>query len=511
MDCVKINSHRNFNFKIYLFLLTVFCFFSIASPAIGIPITINVPGDQPTIQAGIDAAVDGDTVSVDDGIYIEQLVINGKYIILQGESRDGTIIRPELPPPPSQVSVIYIGNVTTTTVTNRLVLKDFTVEGGSFASIEFGRTGPADHVTLERLYIKDGFRGVEFHNVSAVTDVIIQFCEISDVLNQAIRMSTTAKVNGLVIESCDIHDNGTAGLYAASPSVTNIEVKNTVFTNCSQNSYSSADIVLTSFLGNVSFANVDVISSNSDSGFRITGKGGDKVSDEYTAFGPAGNISFSDVTITGTQGCISETCSNGKFPYAGAGIALGRYDDSSNISFSNVLIDSTALYGLHLGTMEGSEILDIAGVTFSGLFSQNIYLGSHGNRDGNHPDNGGLYRKSTVDVDATGAVFDNIACDGIEDDVESTVWHQADDPTLGLVTWECVPDCEPITGNEFIDEALCVVDGLYVDPDTGLATHGAYVKRVVLMANELFKNGDIDRSARKDIITRAAQSDVNKP
>jgi parallel beta-helix repeat protein len=42
--------------------------------------TIHVPGDQPTIQAGINAAVTGDTVLVDSGIYFENINFNGKAI-----------------------------------------------------------------------------------------------------------------------------------------------------------------------------------------------------------------------------------------------------------------------------------------------------------------------------------------------------------------------------------------------------------------------------------------------
>ena len=44
--------------------------------------TINVPGDQPTIQAGIDASFDGDIVLVQPGTYVENINFNGKAITL---------------------------------------------------------------------------------------------------------------------------------------------------------------------------------------------------------------------------------------------------------------------------------------------------------------------------------------------------------------------------------------------------------------------------------------------
>jgi hypothetical protein len=47
--------------------------------------TIHVPADQPTIQAGIYAAVDGDTVLVAPGTYVENIDFLGKAITVMSE------------------------------------------------------------------------------------------------------------------------------------------------------------------------------------------------------------------------------------------------------------------------------------------------------------------------------------------------------------------------------------------------------------------------------------------
>ena len=51
-------------------------------PVSALAVTIHVPGDQPTIQAGVDASVNGDTVLVSAGTYFENINFNGREVVL---------------------------------------------------------------------------------------------------------------------------------------------------------------------------------------------------------------------------------------------------------------------------------------------------------------------------------------------------------------------------------------------------------------------------------------------
>jgi len=101
--------------------------------------TIHIPGDQPTIQAGIDVATDGDTVLVDPGIYFENINFNGKgitvashYIINEDTNYiNNTVINGSNPANPDSGSVVTFDSGTDTTS----VIYGFTITGGTGTSI----------------------------------------------------------------------------------------------------------------------------------------------------------------------------------------------------------------------------------------------------------------------------------------------------------------------------------------------------------------------------------------
>ena len=71
----------------------IFTFILFAVPSLAIADTIIVPDDYTTIQGAIDAAVDGDTVLVKPGTYVENISFKGKAITVTSEQGvDVTVI-----------------------------------------------------------------------------------------------------------------------------------------------------------------------------------------------------------------------------------------------------------------------------------------------------------------------------------------------------------------------------------------------------------------------------------
>lgn len=121
--------------------------------------TIDIPSDYLTIQEGIDASVNGDTVLVQPGTYIENLTIQGKDIILASlfiTTSDTSYISNTIIDGSHIRSAIEISHNTT----NKALISGFTiVNGGTTAPGSNSRGGGiyCDNASprLSYLIIKD--------------------------------------------------------------------------------------------------------------------------------------------------------------------------------------------------------------------------------------------------------------------------------------------------------------------------------------------------------------------
>jgi len=96
-------------------------------PVMAVAATIHIPADQPTIQAGINAAVNGDTVLVAPGTYAENVYFQGKRVIVKG--RGGTDSTTITAASGTRPAVSFTANEP-----KGAVLQGFTVTGGTDSS-----------------------------------------------------------------------------------------------------------------------------------------------------------------------------------------------------------------------------------------------------------------------------------------------------------------------------------------------------------------------------------------
>ncbi len=143
--------------------------------------TINIPGDYTTIQAGIDAAQSGDTVSVGAGSYAENLTI-GKPIFLLGEAVCSTTIVGS-----GSGSVI-------TVVADGVEIKGFDITGG-------GGEAPGYDIWDAGIHLL------------GVDSCLIQYCRVHN--NDAAGITLTSSSYNTVI-NCTV-DNNRTGVYFCEP------------------------------------------------------------------------------------------------------------------------------------------------------------------------------------------------------------------------------------------------------------------------------------------------------
>jgi hypothetical protein len=141
---------------------------------------------------------------------------------------------------------------------------------------------------------------------------------------------------------------------------------------------------------------------------------------------PAGNITLSNVNISGVQQ------TNGTYP--SAALFISRYLGLSGITMNNVVLGSDAPNGLFLGTIAaGASTVpgagsspDLGNLAMDSSFSDyDIKLGTHGNDSAN-------YDSTSIAIDATGVTFQGALTD---QDIEDRIWHNVNDSALGLVSW----------------------------------------------------------------------------
>jgi parallel beta-helix repeat protein len=401
------------------------------------PGTANTPAlAKRTIQAAVNQVDVGGTVSVEAGIYVENVSL-AKRITLDGAGSGSgpgdTIVRAAAPGSPT---IDVDGDASTgISPANRLTFRDLRITSAS------GGSGPANSgmritgsvstrwVTFSNVAsVLNSGHGISFDTTGSVFDVEVLSATLSDNGNAGFSIrSNVPSFDQLTILGGSIEHNAIQGIItgaSGSPGVTNVEIDGTTFTGNGTNpTGGEGDLQFFLFNGNATIRNVN-IAADAHSAIQFRGKD--------AALAPAGTIILHNLSITGSP------------TY---GMQLQRYSSIAGVSMSDVDIATTGTFGLYLfDLLSNLDINDteIGANTFS------------------------IANVSVADVDATGATFtgaaDNFA-------IEDRVGHAIDAPGGGLVTW--------------------VADNVFVTPSSFSApfTTFADIQRGV---NEVTVNGNVN-------------------
>lgn len=196
------------------YILTCICI--IAAVGIVTAETINVPGDYSTIQAGIDAAVDGDIVLVADGNYTgtgnKNISMDGKAITLESANgSESCVINCQ-----SNGRGFYLHNYET----DETIIRGFTIKNGSMGAMFLWNCTPI----LEDIRFVENTGSALYLSGAAAT---VRRCLFDDNTTGSNGGGMTVSSADPVVENCTFYSNQAAHGGAAS-----LSNSNAIFNSC---------------------------------------------------------------------------------------------------------------------------------------------------------------------------------------------------------------------------------------------------------------------------------------
>ena len=371
-------------------------------------------GTSGRIQEGIDA-VSGSTVLIEAGGYSENISLTEK-VVLDGAGSGNTAADTIITSAAGNTPVIRI-TAGGANAGDRLVVRDLRVTGatggenpGAGILVEGGAA--VGFLTFQNVTSTGNQgAGIAFNNTAGVSDVAITGSSLSN-NGFGLRIATAVpSFDGLAVSGCELsHNLSSAFTYNPSGNLANTGT-NFSFTDCSFADNSRAgvanqhDLSFFGFHGNATLTNVTV---NSGNGSAANSNSHGIAFTNQSTFAPAGTITLQGVTCTGHVGKGAMT-----FQY---------YNDVSGIQMTDVDVSGVvAPWGQVVSHHSGSASLDLGNTVLKTLVLW--YSG---------------------DVDATGAVFKDLATGAVLDKnslagnlaIETQVYHKFDNAALGLVTWQ---------------------------------------------------------------------------
>lgn len=384
-----------------------------------------------TIQAAIDAANPGDTITIAAGTYTENLTI-AKRVRLVGAGSDTDPVSNTIVTAASAASPVVNITGTGLDASNRLELRDLRLTGGSEGAAITG-SGNTAHFTFDNVAaINNTGSGIHVNHTGNVADIVVNDALLSNNGNSGFRIATAVTTfDGLTMTNTLIQENGIHGLITGpsdSIGVTSINISDTQFIRngvaLPATSGGYGDLSFFQFNGNATLTNITITGSTT------AGQGAAVALQLRGAntLAPIGTVSINGLTITGRY------FDNRVTPiWIGSGLMISGYTDLSNLSLNNVNLNltpatsalTTPVFNLYLDNLPGTA-LDLGNMVLGGQAS------------------GDITNISTGNVDATSATFTS-AADNFA--IEDRITHAIDLPGVGLVTR--VPNNVYVTPNSY--------------------------------------------------------------